>query len=133
MLSVKDKATRCRLPGGDGVVTVRAGRIWTVVPGEIAVIRPRKQCSYTGHPYLSGDIESSRLDVPALGLIPLRLEERGVWNPSEHSWGEADEPIEEWAEPIIARGPRPEFVMEQVLPGSDPADVDSDPIWKPTR
>ena len=32
VLSVKDKAARCRLPGGDGVVTVRAGRIWTVVP-----------------------------------------------------------------------------------------------------
>lgn len=128
VLSVKDKAARCRLPGGDGVVTVRAGRIWTVVPGEIAVIRPRKQWSYSGHPYLSGDFESSRLDVPALGLVPLRLEERGVWNPAEHYWGEANEPIEEWAEPIIARGPWPEFVMEQILPGCDLADVDSDPI-----
>ena len=39
-----------------------------------------------------------------------------------------DELIEEWAKPIIARGPRPEFKMEQVLPGADPDDPCSDPI-----
>jgi len=51
-----------------------------------------------------------------------------MWNPDEHYWDEEDEPIEEWAKPIVARGPRREFVMEQVLPGSDPEDIDSDPI-----
>ncbi len=66
--------------------------------------------------------------MPALGLVPLRLESRGTWNPDEHYWGEEGEPIEEWAQPIIARGPRPTFVMEQVLPGADPEDFDSDPI-----
>src|SRR5207248_2795540 len=33
-----------------------------------------------------------------------------------------------WAEPIIARGPRPAFEMEQVLPGADPDDPESDPV-----
>jgi len=42
--------------------------------------------------------------------------------------GEEDEPIEEWAKPMIARGPRPEFEMEQVLPGADADDPFSDPI-----
>lgn len=28
--------------------------------------------------------ESSRLDAPALGLVPLRIEECGLWNPFEH-------------------------------------------------
>lgn len=128
VLSVKEKAARCQLPGSDRVITVRAGRLWTVVPGEIAVVKPHRQWSYAGHPYLSGEIESARLDVPALGLVPLRLESRGVWNPDEHYWGEEGEPIEEWANPIIARGPRPEFEMEQILPGQDPHDFDSDPI-----
>src|SRR5262249_37770851 len=41
---------------------------------------------------------------------------------------EPGEPIEDWARPIIARGPRSQFEMEQVLPGSDPDDFDSDPI-----
>ena len=42
--------------------------------------------------------------------------------------GEEGEAIDEWAKPIIARGPRPEFTMEQVLPGADNEDPFSDPI-----
>jgi hypothetical protein len=128
VLSVKQKAARCRLLGNDQTFTLRAGRLWTVAPGEIAVVRPAKQWTYAGNPYLSGAIESTRLDARALGLVPLRLEERGLWNPAEHYWGEEGEPIEEWAKPVLARGPRPEFEMEQVLPGADSDDPFADPI-----
>src|ERR1017187_2580448 len=38
VLSVKQKAARCRLLGSDGIVTLRASRLWDVVPGEIAVV-----------------------------------------------------------------------------------------------
>ena len=127
-LSIKEKAARCRLLGGDQVITLRASRVWKAVPGEIIVIRPRKQWSYAGHPYLSGKIESTRLDAAALGLVPLRLTQRGIWEPEQHYWGEDGEPIEEWAQPIIARGPRMEFEMESVVPGADPDDPLSDPI-----
>jgi hypothetical protein len=99
-----------------------------LVPGEIAAVKPDKQWSYAGHPYLSGKIESIRLDVADLGLIPLGLQEMGIWDPKKHYWGEEHDPIEEWAKPIIAQGPRPEFEMEQVLPGLDPDDPFSDPI-----
>jgi tetratricopeptide (TPR) repeat protein len=68
------------------------------------------------------------LDAKALGLVPLRLHDEGIWDPEEHYWGEEGEPIEEWAKPIIAKGPRPEFRMESVLPGADPDDPFSDPI-----
>lgn len=61
-------------------------------------------------------------------LVPLRLQAQGMWDPDEENWGEDDEPIEAWAKPIIARGPRPMFEMEQVVPGCDPDDPDSDPI-----
>jgi hypothetical protein len=128
VLSIKARAARCRLPGTDRVISLRASRLWDIVPGEIAVVKPRKQWSYAGHPYLSGEIESARLDVAALGLVPLKLEDQGLWTPDEHYWGEEDEPIEEWAKPIIARGPRPTFEMEQIVPGRDPDDFDSDPI-----
>lgn len=124
-LSAKERAARCRLVGSDRVVTLRASGFWNVVPGEIVAVAPRKQWSYAGHPYLSGAIESIRLDVEALGLVPLGLEDCGAWDPSEEYWGEQDEPIEEWARPIIAKGPRQAFEMEQVLPGADP---DIDPI-----
>jgi len=66
--------------------------------------------------------------VTALGLEPLKLEAQGMWTPEEHYWGEKNEPIEEWAKPIIARGPRKAFEMEQVVPGRDPDDFDTDPI-----
>jgi tetratricopeptide (TPR) repeat protein len=62
----------------------------------------------------------------------LRLEERGVWDPKEHYWGEEGERIEEWAKPLLPWGPRPEFEMEQVLPGADPDDPFSDPITEST-
>jgi hypothetical protein len=110
------------------VITLRASGLWHVVPGEIVVVTPRKQWSYAGHPYLSGEIASTRLDVAALGLVPLRLEDRDIWDPAEEYWGEEGEPIEDWAKPIIAHGPRQEFEMEQVLPGADPDDPDSDPV-----
>ena len=129
-LSVKERAARCRLLGSDRVITLRASRVGEVVPGEIVTVNPRKQWRYAGHPYLSGEIESTKLDVAALGLVPLGLEEMGMWNPKEHYWGEEDDAIEEWAKPIIARGPRPEFEMEQVLPGEDPDDPFTDPITR---
>ena len=120
VLSVKQRAARCCRLDGDEIVTFRAARLRDVVPGEIAVISPAKQWTYAGNPYLSGAIVSTRLDVKALRLAPLRLEERGIWNPAEHYWGEQGEPIDDWAKPIIARGPRQQFEMEQVLPGADP-------------
>ena len=128
VLSVKQKAARCRLLGGDRTFTFRAGRLWDLVPGEIATVKPAKQWTYAGNPYLSGAIASTRLDARALGLVPLRMEERGIWDPAQHYWGEEGEPVEEWAKPVIARGPRPEFEMEQVLPGADVEDPFSDPI-----
>ncbi|TMQ69905.1 MAG: hypothetical protein E6K81_13860 [Candidatus Eisenbacteria bacterium] len=127
-LSVKEGAVRCRLLDSDRVITLRARGIWDVVPGEIVVVKPHKQWSYAGHPYLSGEIASARLDVGSLGLVPLRLEDQGVWDPQDEYWGEDVGPIEAWAEPIIARGPRAAFEMEQVLPGADPDDPDADPI-----
>jgi len=132
VLSVKQKAARCRLLGGGESFTFRARGLWDVVPGEIATVKPAKQWTCAGNPYLSGAIESTRLDAKALGLVPLRLEDRGIWNPAEQYWGEDGEPIEDWAKPVIARGPRPEFEMEQVLPGADADDPFSDPIIEST-
>ena len=127
-LSVKENAVRCRLLRGGRVITLRTNRLWDLAPGEIVVVKPGKQWSYAGHPYLSGEVESTRLDVAALDLIPLTLEDQGAWSPDEHYWGAQEEPIEEWAKPIIARGPKQAFEMEQVVPGRDPDDLESDPI-----
>jgi hypothetical protein len=127
-LSIKERAARCRLLGSERVITLRASRLWSVVPAEIVVVTPRKQWSYAGHPYLSGEIQSSKLDVAALGLVPLRLADEGTWSPDEEYWAEEGEPVPQWARPIIARGPRSMFEMEQVIPGADPDEPETDPI-----
>ena len=128
ILSVKQRAARCRLLDSCEIVTLRTGRLWEIVPGEIAHVKIGKQWIYGGNPYLSGIIESTRLDAKALGLTPLRVHEWGIWKPEEQHWGDPGEPVESWAKPIIARGPRPQFEMEQVLPGEDPDDPMTDPI-----
>jgi hypothetical protein len=128
VLSVKERAVRCRLPGSERAITLRPSRLGDVVPGEIVTVMPRKQWRYAGHPYLSGEIHSTRLEAESLDLVPLGLQEIGVWDPKEHYWGEENDPIEPWAKPIIAYGPRPEFEMEQVLPGQNPDDPFDDPI-----
>jgi len=127
-VAVKGNAVSCRIPGKGRVITIRPEGLWDLAPGEVIIVTPRKQWRYGGHPYLSCQIKSWRLDIPALGLTPLKLKERGMWDPKDHYWGEPDEPTEEWAKPIMSGGPRAEYEMEQVLPGEDPDDPDTDPI-----
>lgn len=128
VLAVKDGAARTRRLGSHESLTLRTSGLWKVIPGDIATVHPRRQWRYAGHLYLSGDIAHVRLDVPALGLEPLRLEPCDTWDPAEEYWGEDGEPLEDWAREIVAHGPRPAFEMEQVLPGEDPEDPDTDPI-----
>jgi tetratricopeptide (TPR) repeat protein len=128
VLGVKERAARCRLLGADRVLTLRARGLWELVPGQIIVVNPRKQWRYGGHPYLSGEILSARIDVPALELVPLKLADWGTWDPAEHYWGEPDEPREPWELEVFERGPRPEYEMEQVLPGASDDNWDTDPI-----
>lgn len=93
--------------GSDGARFVFLYRAWLGL-GELA-----------NEPHLHG---------AAPGQRPLALHDRGEWDPAREYWGEEGEPIDEWAMPIIAHGKRPMFEMEQVIPGADPEDFDSDPI-----
>ena len=118
----------CKRAGSGGPVWLRARRFWGFVPGEILSVRQSASWTDDGRDFMSGAVVSRRIDARALGLAPLRLEPMGEWNPADEYWGEDGDPIDDWAKPIIARGPRPRFEMEQVLPGADPDDPDSDPI-----
>jgi hypothetical protein len=128
VFSVKKRAARCRLLESEGAVTLRAAGWSKLVPGEVAKIMPHKRSSSGGNPCLWGEILSTRLDVAALGLEPLRLEQRETWDPKEEYWGEEGEALDDWARAIIAWGPRQSFEMEQLLPMDDPDDPDGDPI-----
>jgi hypothetical protein len=125
-LAVKTNAVSCRILGKDRALTLRPAGFWEIAPGEIINVSPKKKWQYGGHPYLAGEITTCRTDIPALGLTPLTLHEIGMWDPREHYWGEP--PREPWTRPIIKRGTRPEYEMEQVLPGEDPDNPDTDPI-----
>jgi hypothetical protein len=127
VLACESNALRCRLLGTAREVTLRTA-VRDEVPGGIITVMPTKQLTHARHAYLSGTVLSIRDDVEALGLEPLTLHEQGEWDPETEYWGEEGEPIEEWAKPIIARGKWPMLEMEQVLPGVDPEDFDSDPI-----
>jgi hypothetical protein len=125
VLSATRQTARCRFLENDRTVTLRSRRPW--VPGEIVLVKLRKEWT-SADPHLSAEIKSDRIDAPALGLTPLRLEHRGLWNPIDEYWGEEGEPIEGWAKRIIAYGPRQAFEMEQVLPEYNFADPECDPI-----
>ncbi len=127
VLACKANALRCRLRGTAREVTLRTA-VRDEIPGAIITVNPTRQWTHARHPYLAGAVSAVRFDAAELGLVPLALRAEGEWDPQEEYWGEEGEPIDEWARPIIARGKRQVFEMEQVIPGADPDEVDWDPI-----
>lgn len=127
VLACKSNALRCRLLGTAREVTLRTG-VRDEIPGAIVTVTPTRQWTHARHPYLAGTVSAVRFDAGALGLEPLALRPEGEWDPREEYWGEEGEPIDEWTGLVMARGKRPMFEMEQVLPGEDPDDPDADPI-----
>ncbi|MFH1723327.1 MAG: tetratricopeptide repeat protein [Elusimicrobiota bacterium] len=129
VLAVQHQTVRCRMLDGGQRLTLRPKHEpYRIAEGQILTVLPAKQWAYKRTAYVSGEILDSRIDAPALGLTPLKLEDEWTWDPAEEYWGEPDEPVDENLKPIIAAGPRPGYVMEQILPGDDPTDPDTDPI-----
>jgi len=65
------------------------------------------------------------IDIPSPRLA---LQPQGDWNPCDEYWGEPDVPLPPLLVDVIDAGVRPSFEMEQILPGVDEDDWDSDPI-----
>lgn len=59
---------------------------------------------------------------------PLGLRAVGLWDPADQYWGEPGEDLHPLVLDIVAAGPRPEFEMEQVIPGVGDDDWDLDPV-----
>lgn len=65
------------------IITLRTPACYFTVQGQIVTVEPIKFWYFNGHPYLSGDIVSTRIDVEMLGLPLLTISEVGVWDPQE--------------------------------------------------
>ena len=128
VLSVRKLDARCRMLAGGQAVTFRLQRHWDAVPGEIALVAPDKRWRRAGTLRLSGTLISTGIQARLLGLTPLQLRKTVMWDPDRHFWGDPGVPIGRWARPIIKRGPRQAYEMEQVLPGFHYDHPDNDPI-----
>ncbi len=123
------ETARCRILGTDREVLLHTRGIPRLVPGEVITLLPEGKVGPTGHPYLSKPWEMRRVEVRSLGLEPLALEEKGSLDPEEEleaSGGKAA--VEEWLHPLVFRGKRPVFELEEIEPGKDPEDPTWDPI-----
>ncbi len=125
-VAVKKTAIRCRTLDSNIPLTLRKVR-WEV-EGEILTVRPEKLWQFKNTFYMSGKVESARIDIPALNFEPLVLRDPWPWNPEEEYWGEPGDSTIKYFKDIIDFGPRISYEMEQVLPLQDPDDPFDDPI-----
>lgn len=126
-MNVKPRSIRCRHLDSQNPIVLQTP-VRHIVPGMVITVKPQKIWAVQKRQYMLGEIFESKIDIPALGIKQLRLKELGLWDPETHYWGEEDKPREEWELKIIRKGKRPEYEMEQVLPGMKEDDYDSDPI-----
>ena len=125
-IAVKRVAIRCKIVSTEHPITFR--KVRNEVEGEILTIMPSKVWRYQKTHYITGEIKSKRIDIPALNIEPLALNEMGVWNPEEEYWEEADDLLNKYFKAIIDFGVRKSYEMDQIIPFQDPEDFDSDPI-----
>lgn len=129
VLAVESGTATCRRLANQEQVLLRGkGLDSLMAPGQVVMVNPEKVSRYLGTETIKGSIVSVRLDAAALQLTPLRLIPQGMWDPEGHYWGPPGEPLEAWEKAIIAWGPRPQFELEYVLPGSENYGPDCDPI-----
>ena len=115
-----DAIAACRfLDGGeDAGVHLSSWELFQLIPGEILTLEIRKTWNYRKQLHVSGKMLAHGLEISRLDLTPLRLTDQGEWDPHEFF----EEELPDYYVPILAAGIRPEFEMEQVVPGDlDPS------------
>ncbi|MBC8389417.1 MAG: hypothetical protein H8E13_15430 [Actinobacteria bacterium] len=132
VLAVRDNTANCKILKTNERIILRLSsyQLFKIVPGGIATIDLKKQWEFGNNKYISGKLINHRIDIPALGLTPLKLEKFDYWDPREAFEEERDEydeiieETDEYYKAIIQAGKRPCYEMEQIVPGDTDLDAD---------
>jgi len=114
VLKVNEQSARVRIPGEAGAVTFRSsGAVGRLVPGHIATLTVKRRWTHRGHAYASGTVAGSRFDITKLGLVPLPLSDRGLYDFASSEPYRRPEPYAPlWRR--LTRKPRPAFEMHAI-------------------
>lgn len=131
VLGVRQNALKVRREDGGIALFRPADGVVSYVPGEILAVRPGRMWTFGRTLHLTGEVVRRHLAPRRLGLTPLRLFQRGLWEPGK---GLSPENLEVELEEhpdlaaVYRAGARPAYEMEQVVPGADDEDSWGDPI-----
>jgi len=123
VLRCSRQSARVRVGATDERITVLANDLWHVMPGHMVTLALEQRWQHRGQLYAAGELRNPRIDVPALGLPPLKMEERGPLETagapeeSKSSEGEPGAPADytPLRAPLVGVA-RAAYEMEQVLP-----------------
>ena len=124
VLRCMTQALRLRLDGEEHEVTLRTSDhdAWTTAPGQFIEVLVKRRWVHGGHPYMSGCIERTWTDVPALGLEPLAMVDHGIDDLTRCEPFVPPDPYAPMWELFVAT-PRRAFVMDELAWDID-ADLD---------
>lgn len=122
--AAKGRRPRCRALDGSPLLVQTSPR-WAI-PGVVLAVQVVSRASAaSGELVVDGEVVSSRVDVPALRLAPIPMRSFGPIDPEEEIGDLEGEPLPDWAGPIVARGPRVAWEMDDLVPLPEPGDDDA--------
>lgn len=119
-------SVRLRVFGEEAPVTLRAPWRADLVPGVIATIEIAKRWRYARNEYATGRVLGVTLDIRHLNLVPLAVHVHGQWRPQVATPGEPFG-VSPGVFNFLPAAALPDAEMEQVIPGADLDDPDTDP------
>lgn len=114
-----------RVVGTGEELTVRAEKLWHVMPGHVVTVRVERRWRKGGQLYAVGEVRDVRVDATVFGLPPLRVHERGPLSPFAPPATDP-EPLRK-LKARIAAVPRSAYEMERAPPSVSAGD-ERDPI-----
>jgi hypothetical protein len=126
VLKINRQSARVRISGESAQLTFRSPDVRRVVPGHLVTLVIEKRWTWQGDDYASGRIESPRIAIEKLGLLPLPLHEgelvdlRSISEP----FRKPDPYAPLWRK--LTANPRADFTMDPIAWGQFPGAGDEE-------